>query len=116
MTDNLATILQAGASTADLLLRAEIFNALRDSQGLMILNKESEEFENVSTPLSGLSDLQSQAQEHMLSVTRIPAIKAFGIQPEGLNASSEGEMRAFNDTIKAYQRSEERRVGKECRL
>src|ERR1043166_8333183 len=39
----------------------------------------------------------------MMSVARIPAVKFTGIQPTGLNASSEGEMRAFYDTIAAYQ-------------
>ncbi|MGH7714989.1 MAG: anti-CBASS protein Acb1 family protein, partial [Vulcanimicrobiaceae bacterium] len=37
------------------------------------------------------------------SVARIPAVKMFGIQPKGLNATSEGELRAFNDTIHGAQ-------------
>lgn len=38
-----------------------------------------------------------------MSVARIPAVKFTGISPAGLNASSEGEMRSFYDTISAYQ-------------
>ena len=37
------------------------------------------------------------------SVSRIPLVKLLGIQPSGLNASSEGEIRAFYDSIAAYQ-------------
>lgn len=101
MTD-LQTILQPGNAT-NLMARVELFNALRDNQGAFVLNKATEDFKNVSASLSGLSELQSQAQEHMMSVCRIPAVKFTGMQPHGLNASSEGEIRAFYDTIAAYQ-------------
>lgn len=101
MTD-LQTILQPGNAT-NLMARVELFNALRDNQGAFVLNKATEDFKNVSTSLSGLHELQAQAQEHMMSVCRIPAVKFTGMQPNGLNASSEGEIRAFYDTIAAYQ-------------
>ena len=101
MTD-LQTILQPGNANG-LIARAALFNALRDNQGLMIVNKNSEDFKNVSASLGGLHELQAQAQEHMASVARIPLVKFTGISPAGLNASSEGEMRAFYDTIAAYQ-------------
>lgn len=103
LSTDLQTLLQPGQGPGGLLGRAALFNALRDNQGLMLINKGSEEFTNVSTSLSGLHELQAQAQEHMLSISRIPAVKAFGIEPSGLNATSEGTMRAFNDTIKAAQ-------------
>lgn len=85
--------------------RADLFNLIRDNRGLMMLNKDSEEFANVSAPLAGLEGLQSQTQEHMASVSRIPIVKLLGIQPAGLNASSQGEIQTFYDTIAAYQES-----------
>lgn len=99
---DLATILAPGNGAA-LMARAQLFNHMRDNQGLFLLNKATEDFKNVSAPLSGLHELQAQAQEHMMSVARIPAVKFTGIQPAGLNASSEGEIRAFYDTIGAFQ-------------
>jgi uncharacterized protein len=98
---NLGTQTQPGG--ADVIARAELFNALRDNRGLYVLDKSTEDFKNVSAQIAGLSDLQAQAQEHMFSVNRIPAVKFAGIQPKGLNATSEGEMRAFYDTVKAEQ-------------
>ncbi len=83
--------------------RAELFNLMRNNQGLMILDKDLEEFENVSASLAGLHELQAQAQEQQSSVSKIPLVKLLGIQPSGLNASSEGEIRTFYDTIHAYQ-------------
>ena len=83
--------------------RADEFNALRDNRGLFIIDKENEDFKNVSAPLGTLDALQSQAQEQLCSISQTPAVKLLGIQPAGLNASSEGEIRVFYDTIHSYQ-------------
>lgn len=85
--------------------RISFFNATRDNLGVMAIDKEGEDFANVAAQLSGLSQLQSQAQEHQASITRIPIVKLLGIQPAGLNASSEGEITSFEDAIHAYQES-----------
>jgi uncharacterized protein len=102
-TDLQATLQQSAGGAGGLIARAEMFTALRDNQGLMMVNKATEDFKNVSASLAGLHELQAQAQEHMASVSRIPLVKLTGISPTGLNASSEGEIRAYYDTIAAYQ-------------
>ncbi|MBZ9683227.1 DUF1073 domain-containing protein [Mesorhizobium sp. CO1-1-2] len=101
LSSNLQETLQAGGD--QLFKRAELFNLLRSNRGLMMIDKETEEFQNVSASLSGLDMLQAQAQEHMASVSHIPLVKLLGTQPAGLNASSEGEMRSFNDYVHAFQ-------------
>jgi hypothetical protein len=89
-----------GSSLID---RAKLFNALRDNRGLMITDKTSEEFFQFNTPLSGLDALQAQSQEQMSAVSNIPLVKLLGIQPAGLNASSDGEIRVFYDWIHSQQ-------------
>jgi phage-related protein (TIGR01555 family) len=69
----------------------------------MLLDKDREEIVQVNTPLSGLHELQAQAQEHLCSISRIPAVILTGISPSGLNASSDGEVRVFYDWISAQQ-------------
>lgn len=101
LKSNLTETLQADGE--QLFRRAALFNAVRDNRGLMMIDKETEEFDNVSAPLSGLDALQSQAQEHMAAVSHIPIVKLLGIQPAGLNASSEDQMRSFYDYINSYQ-------------
>jgi phage-related protein (TIGR01555 family) len=101
---DLATMLSAGGE--QLFKRLVLFNSNRDNQGLMVVDKETEEFFNVSTPLGTLDQLQAQAQEHMASVSRIPLVKLLGISPAGLNASSEGEIETFDDTINAAQEAQ----------
>jgi phage-related protein (TIGR01555 family) len=102
----LATNLEAtlgGGDGTDLIKRAQLFNQTRDNRGLMLLNKESEEFFQFNTPLSGLDALQAQAQEQMSAVSSIPLVKLLGITPSGLNASSDGEIRVFYDYIHSQQ-------------
>lgn len=98
---NLSENLQLGGE--ELFRRAMLFNNTRDNSGLMMLDKESEDLKLVATPLGGLEALQAQAQEHMCSVNAIPLVKYCGIQPAGLNASSEGEIQSWHETIHSYQ-------------
>ena len=95
----------AGGNGDDLINRAKLFNQLRDNRGLMLLDNENEEFFQFNTPLSGLDALQAQAQEQMAAPCHIPLVKLFGITPNGLNASSEGEIKVFYDYIQAMQQT-----------
>lgn len=99
---NLSAML-AGTDQTQFLSRAEMFNKLRDNRGLMMIDKDTEDFFQINTPLSGLDALQAQAQEQMSSVASIPLIKLLGITPTGLNASSEGEIKVFETSINADQ-------------
>jgi phage-related protein (TIGR01555 family) len=97
VTDSLA------AQGDELYSRAEVFNNLRDNSGLLLVDKETEDFKNVSAPLGTLDQLQAQAQEQRASISGIPIVELLGIQPAGLNASSEGEMQTFEGRIHAMQ-------------
>lgn len=98
---NMSAQLQKGGEA--LYNRAEIFNELRNNRGLMMVDKNEEEFANVAVALSDLDKLQAQSQEHMASVSGIPLVKLLGIQPAGLNATADGEIRVFYDWVHAYQ-------------
>lgn len=98
-------VLTGGDDGTDLFKRAELFTLTRNNRGLMLLDKDREELVQVNTPLSGLSELQSQAEEHMGLPSGMPMIVLTGISPTGLNASSEGEIRVWYDLIAAMQES-----------
>lgn len=99
---NMASTLSAGSGD-DLFKRAQLFNQIRDTRGLMLLDKDEEEFFQFNTPLSGLDKLQAQSQEHMAAPSHTPLVKLLGITPTGLNASSEGELQVYYDYIAAMQ-------------
>lgn len=92
----------------DLLARGQLFNDLRDNQGLMLLNNgdpngdvgsEGEELVQLNVPLTTLDKLQAQAQEHMAAPSSMPLSILLGITPTGLNASTDGEIRIFYDHV-----------------
>jgi phage-related protein (TIGR01555 family) len=99
---NLGSVLEGGAAQ-QLLNRIRLFNNTRNNRGLMVVDKETEELDNVTTPLGTLDALQAQTQEHIASVAGIPLVILLGVTPSGLNASSDGEIRAFYDKVLAYQ-------------
>jgi uncharacterized protein len=101
-TDMQATLGNAGGADT-LAQRARLFNLMRDNRGIGFINKDSEEFGQLNTPLSGLHELQAQAQEHMAAPTHIPLVFLTGITPSGLNASSEGEIKVFYNWIAGEQ-------------
>jgi phage-related protein (TIGR01555 family) len=103
LSTDMQALLAADEGGKDLFARVEMFIKNRDNKGLMTLNKDSEELTQIAVPLGTLDALQAQAQEHMSAVSRLPLVKAFGITPSGLNASSEEEIIVFYDHIHARQ-------------
>jgi hypothetical protein len=101
-TDMSAT-LEEGSDGSSFLNRLKLFIQSRSNQGIGAINKDTEEVVQVNTPLSGLSELQAQSQEHMAAPGHIPLIKMFGITPTGLGATGEGEIQCWYDWIGAYQ-------------
>lgn len=100
---NMQATLQGDAEGDDIIDRAELFSAMRDNQGTMLLDMETEEFFQHNTPLTTVDKLQAQSQEHMASVSSTPLSILLGITPTGLNASSEGEIRIFYDYVLGQQ-------------
>lgn len=102
LTNMAASTQQSGAGQS-LTEKADFFNAARSNRGMFIADKETEDVKNLAVPLGTLDALQAQSQEHMASIAQIPLVKLLGIQPAGLNASSDGEIRVFYDNIHALQ-------------
>jgi phage-related protein (TIGR01555 family) len=100
------------AGMGELIKRVQLAIKFRDNRGVQVADKESEEWDNIAVPLGTLDALQAQAQEQMCSIAAIPTVKLLGIQPAGLNASSDGEIRVFYDHIHA---SQERLLGHHVR-
>ncbi len=99
---NMGATLQGSADTS-VFDRADLYNNLRDNRGMMIVDKDTEEVEQINTPLTSLDSLAGQALERMCIVPSMPLVKFAGIQPAGLNASSDGEIRVWYDRIAASQ-------------
>jgi uncharacterized protein len=105
-TNMMSSISEGGDGGVGLFDRLAFFARARDNRGIFAVDKEQEELESLAVPLSGLSELQAQAQEHMAAPTHIPLVKLTGITPSGLNASSDGEIKVFYDFIGSEQQNQ----------
>lgn len=99
---DMAQMLAPGGQTS-LMHRAQLFNAMRDNRNIGLIDKETEEFGQINTPLSGLDALQAQSQEQLSAVSHIPLVKLTGVTPAGLNANSDGEIRVWYDYVAGFQ-------------
>lgn len=104
LATDLADIMSPAAGGMTFQQRMEEFNLARNNFGLLIMNKDGEELNVNSISLAGLHELQSQAQEHMCAASGEPAIELLGVQPQGFNASSTGEIDAWERRVGAYQK------------
>ena len=100
---NLQGTLSGTSDGEELYQRADLFNNVKSSRGLMVLDKETEELSNVAVSLGGLHELQAQSQEHMASVDGMPLVKLLGITPSGLNATAEPELRSWHERVRSQQ-------------
>ena len=102
LSTDMSMRLEKGGEEA-LVARAETFNTLRNNRGVFMMDRDTETFTNVAAPLGTLDALQSQSQEQQCSVVSIPVVKLLGIQPSGMNASSQGELESFYTSMGSYQ-------------
>jgi hypothetical protein len=79
------------------------FTAVQNNQGVFMLDKDTEEFGKVDTPLGGLKELLAQAQEHMATVAKTPLSVMFGLSPSGLTTTAESDITIFNNHINTEQ-------------
>lgn len=100
---NMGSTLNDEDDGSSLMDRVELFTATRSNKGLMTLDMDTEDLVQVNTPLGGLHELQAQALELLCVVSREPSVILTGIEPSGLNASSEGSIKVFFDWIAAVQ-------------
>jgi len=105
LATDLSTLLQTSGAADDILNRVNAMNAVMNNNGTLVINKGTEDWKNVSAPIAGLHELQAQAQEQQAAPGRTPLVKLLGITPSGLNASSDGELRVYYDTIRGVQKS-----------
>lgn len=75
----------------------------KDNNAVIAIDKEAEDIVNVSSPMSGLTDIGRQALEFLASINRTPAVKLLGISPSGFNATGESDIRNYYDHIKSQR-------------
>lgn len=101
---NLAGLLQGGVGELESIIqRLKVYVQQATNEGLLVLDKETEEFFQHSSPLTNLDKLLDQARDNMCAVANIPRMVLFGLSPEGMNATADGELKVFDQYIAGMQ-------------
>jgi len=91
------------AGAKSLMDRVKTFVAMRHNRRVMVTDKETEEYMQVNTPLSGVEEIVTKTFELVAAVFRIPVVKLLGISPSGFNATGESDTRNLYDYVNSQQ-------------
>jgi phage-related protein (TIGR01555 family) len=84
-------------------------NWLMNNMGLQVMGKD-DDFDTKSYAFSGLSEVYECFMADVSGAAEIPITKLFGRSPGGLNATGEGDLQNYYDSIGAKQESKLRPV------
>lgn len=75
---------------------------MRSTVRAIVLDKE-DEFQNVSTNVSGAGDLLATTTQRLVAGSDIPHTRLLGNSPSGLGATGEAELTNYYDSVKSMQ-------------
>lgn len=87
---------------SQVLKRLDIANLAKSVCSMMVIDGQ-EDFQKLSTNVSGVADLLDRFMLGVSSVTGIPLTLLFGRAPAGLNATGDADIRNFYDLVKQQQ-------------
>lgn len=100
---NMADVLFSAGGTGELDARIRFMVQSMSNDGVLAVDKESEDVVKLETPLSGVTDIVRQSLEFLAALNRTPAVKLLGVSPSGFNATGESDIRNYYDHIRSQQ-------------
>ena len=100
---NMQDILLSAQGTVELDRRVRYMVQTMSNDGVLAVDKDTEDVIKLETPLSGVTDIVRQALEFLAALNRTPAVKLLGISPSGFNATGESDIRNYYDHITSQQ-------------
>lgn len=103
---SMAKALQADCNDpANLKNRVRLMQLNRSNDGIAVVDKDTEDFAQINTPLTELADLVTLNLELIPMVTRMSVTKMFGTPPKGLDASGDNYRYDRAETINGMQKN-----------
>lgn len=104
--EGLRKILAAGGAAYDALVKnVEAIRQFQSTEGLTLIDS-ADEFAALTYTFAGLNDILLGFGQQISGATQIPLVRLFGQSPAGLNATGDGDIRNYYDSIKARQESD----------
>lgn len=100
---DMSNILQGIGGVNETLNRVKTLALMRDNNGMLAVDQNSEEIFQINTPLTGLDVILDKYTLALAYAAQIPILKILGTPTAGLGNTSDGEIRVFYDNISAKQ-------------
>lgn len=100
---DMQSVFQSGETLAKFDARLRFLARNRSNDGVLAVDRDSEDVIKLETPLSGVTDIVRQSLEILAAMNRTPAVKLLGISPSGFNATGESDIRNYYDHIGSQQ-------------
>lgn len=104
--DDLGQLMATGTEVAQENLRnvLQAQNQLMNSMGIYVMDKE-DSYENHEYSFAGLSEVYENFMLDVAGACEMPVSKLFGRNPSGFNATGEGDLKQYYDTLTEKQES-----------
>jgi phage-related protein (TIGR01555 family) len=99
---NLAEMLAQGEN-ASVQQRFEIISLAKSVCRAIVIDGESESYDNISASVSGIPDMLRTISQRLVVASRMPHTKILGESPSGLGATGESEIREWYDFVSRQQ-------------
>lgn len=99
---NLSQWLYSSGARSQVERRIANFIRWRNNDGVAVLDKDSEDFVQINTPLAGVDALLSQSLQFVVAVNRTNVVKTLGLSPAGFN-TGDSDIKTHNDMIAGLQ-------------
>lgn len=93
----------AGGQQSLVLARLTAMDLARSVVRATVVDKEGEDFERKSTPVTGLAELLDKFMLKISAATGYPVSLLFGQAPAGMDATGESDIRLYYDKVKGEQ-------------
>lgn len=104
--DGLLHMLATDEGTAQLTKRFQTAKFLKANNNITVYDKGLEEVKNVVKSFAGIPELLDRFLTILSAASDTPATRLFGKSPVGLNATGDGDLRNYYDSISGKQESE----------
>ena len=94
---------QRTAGTKTLSARIRMFNMSKKNMRTVALSKDDEDISQVTTPLSGISDILSKNFEFVAALFAMPVTELLGISPSGFNSTGDNEKKTWHERVLSMQ-------------
>lgn len=89
-----------------LLQRYKLAATTKGNNGMLILDKENEEYERKAYTFAALSDIMDRFGQNSSGAADIPVTRLFGKSPGGMNATGDSDLKNYYDRIRSTQELE----------